>query len=261
MFLRQVHEEIRPYQGGPRVGVLLAAGSPCVATHNVHRDRYHELVTGSNGSIVLCVTAEVSGVGILVTTCWRCREREQRITYALANVYEDTENPDELIKQEHIDTANAFVAAVEDGNTARLAQLFNHLNHPDPVVREEIATELIVSAAQLGHFEIIRLLYDMGGNLEEPDLKRGGRPLMHAAYNGHTAAVKTLIEQGAELEAQDENGYTALMVSVLADRSSAAEALLQAGAQVRSCLQRWGRAKCMHASQESAGATAAVLTC
>ena len=186
------------------------------------------------------MTAEISGVGILVTTCWRCREREQRITYALANVYEDTENPDELIKQDHIDTASAFVAAVEHGNTATLVQLFNHLNHPDPVVREEIATELIVSAAQLGHFEIIRLLYDMGANLEEPDLKRGGRPLMHAAYNGHTAAVKTLIEQGAELEAQDENGYTALMVSVLADRSSAAEALLQAGAQVGTSLQRWG---------------------
>jgi ankyrin repeat protein len=82
----------------------------------------------------------------------------------------------------------------------------------------EIATYLIISAAQVGQAEIIRLLADWGVDLEETDSIRKGRPLMHAANNGHTAAVKALVECGADTEATDDNGYTALMVAVFSDR-------------------------------------------
>lgn len=41
---------------------------------------------------------------------------------------------------------------------------------------------------------------------------------MHAANNGHTSAVKALVECGADPEATDDNGYTALMVAVFSDR-------------------------------------------
>jgi hypothetical protein len=41
---------------------------------------------------------------------------------------------------------------------------------------------------------------------------------MHAANNGHTAAAKALVECGADPEATDDNGYTALMVAVFSDR-------------------------------------------
>jgi hypothetical protein len=71
---------------------------------------------------------------------------------------------------------------------------------------------------QVGQAEVIRLLADWGVDLEETDSIRKGRPLMHAANNGHTAAVKALVECGADTEAQDENGYTALMVAVFSDR-------------------------------------------
>lgn len=54
--------------------------------------------------------------------------------------------------------------------------------------------------------------------MEEADSIRRGRPLMHAANNGHTSAVKALLECGAEPEATDDNGYTALMVAVFSDR-------------------------------------------
>lgn len=73
--------------------------------------------------------------------------------------------------------------------------------------------------SQVGQAEIIRLLAEWDADMEETDSIRRGRPLMHAANNGHTAAVKALVECGADPEATDDNGYTALMVAVFSDRS------------------------------------------
>lgn len=72
--------------------------------------------------------------------------------------------------------------------------------------------------AQVGQPEIIRLLSEWDADMEETDSIRRGRPLMHAANNGHTSAVKALVECGADPEATDDNGYTALMVAVFSDR-------------------------------------------
>jgi hypothetical protein len=71
---------------------------------------------------------------------------------------------------------------------------------------------------QVGQPEVIRLLAEWDADMEETDSIRRGRPLMHAANNGHTAAVKALVDCGAEPEATDDNGYTALMVAVFSDR-------------------------------------------
>lgn len=71
---------------------------------------------------------------------------------------------------------------------------------------------------QVGQPEVIRLLAEWDADMEETDSIRRGRPLMHAANNGHTAAVKALVECGADPEATDDNGYTALMVAVFSDR-------------------------------------------
>lgn len=65
---------------------------------------------------------------------------------------------------------------------------------------------------------MIRLLAEWDADMEETDSIRRGRPLMHAANNGHTAAVKALVDCGADPEATDDNGYTALMVAVFSDR-------------------------------------------
>lgn len=71
---------------------------------------------------------------------------------------------------------------------------------------------------QVGQAEIIRLLAEWDADMEETDSIRRGRPLMHAANNGHTSAVKALVDCGADPEATDDNGYTALMVAVFSDR-------------------------------------------
>ena len=61
-------------------------------------------------------------------------------------------------------------------------------------LQAEIATQLAVLVAQQGHVPLVHLLDEFGADWEETDPLRGGSPLMHAANNGHTAAVTALLE-------------------------------------------------------------------
>ena len=58
-----------------------------------------------------------------------------------------------------------------------------------------------------------------------------GTPLVDAAARGDHAAVRTLIEQGRDVNAAREDGMTALHAAVDADRLDIANTLLQAGAK------------------------------
>ena len=53
---------------------------------------------------------------------------------------------------------------------------------------------LAIPVAQHGHAHIIHLLDEYGAEWEEIDPSRGGPALMHAANNGHSAAVTALLE-------------------------------------------------------------------
>lgn len=55
-------------------------------------------------------------------------------------------------------------------------------------------------------------------------------PLMHAAEDGNTAELKRLIAEGADVNAQDQRGWTALMHAAMKDRAKEVELLLAAGA-------------------------------
>ncbi len=62
---------------------------------------------------------------------------------------------------------------------------------------------------------------------------KGVTPLMANAAQGNVTAIKTLIEQGAEVDAKDENGRTALMYAVEQNRTAAAQVLLARGVNVQ----------------------------
>lgn len=57
-------------------------------------------------------------------------------------------------------------------------------------------------------------------------------PLHHAAFNGQTAMIHTLVAHGAALEATDNDGNTPLHVAASAGNADAIEALLQSGAKI-----------------------------
>lgn len=68
------------------------------------------------------------------------------------------------------------------------------LSVQDYSMQVEVATRLVVPAAQHGHANLIYLLDTFEADLEEPDSARGGPPLMHAANNGHVAVIHALLE-------------------------------------------------------------------
>jgi hypothetical protein len=99
---------------------------------------------------------------------------------------------------------------------------------------------------QVGQPEVIRLLAEWDADMEETDSIRRGRPLMHAANNGHTAAVKALVDCGAEPEATDDNGYTALMVAVFSDRCGMTAYPEIGAAELRKCTYSACRSAHLH---------------
>lgn len=90
------------------------------------------------------------------------------------------------------DAAAALMLAVEQGDALRVEELL--LAFSCTSLRQEASSELILSAAQLGHAAVIHTLAKYGANLEITDEVRGGRPLMHAATNGHAGAATALLK-------------------------------------------------------------------
>ncbi|KIZ05791.1 hypothetical protein MNEG_2175 [Monoraphidium neglectum] len=175
------------------------------------------------------------GFGEGVCTCARCMRRAGpiredvdnklvQITYALANVYEDTPDLERRVTEDHRRRAGELMAAVERGDCGALRALLEGVEAEEddglvePGTASEVATYLVLSAAQLGQAGAVGVLAEFDADLEEADGVRKGTPLMHAANNGEAAAVRALIECGADVEATDDNGYTALMVAVFSDR-------------------------------------------
>jgi ankyrin repeat protein len=64
-------------------------------------------------------------------------------------------------------------------------------------------------AAEYGHVEVVKILLEKGANIGAQN-QNGYTPLHFAAEYGHVEVVKILLEKGANIEAQNQNAYTTL---------------------------------------------------
>jgi hypothetical protein len=84
---------------------------------------------------------------------------------------------------------------------------------PDDLVDLGVAmaidnNQLIRAAAFFGLQDVIKILYGLGGNINQPSPENKNTPLHVALVRGYTNAVDVLIALGADKQAKNKYGYT-----------------------------------------------------
>ena len=84
----------------------------------------------------------------------------------------------------------------------------------------------LMIAALKGHLELARKLIERDADVNKP----GWAPLHYAATNGHLAVMELLLEHHAFIDAESPNGTTPLMMAAHYGSTAAVKLLLDAGA-------------------------------
>jgi len=79
--------------------------------------------------------------------------------------------------------------------------------------------------------EVVAALYEGGADIDARDLE-GRTALMVAAHNGSTGVFETLLRHGTEIEARDPLGRTAFLWAAIGNQAASVKALAAAGADV-----------------------------
>src|SRR5439155_450978 len=72
----------------------------------------------------------------------------------------------------------------------------------DPNEHLPLGRTPLMAAARTGKVEAIKVLLDLGANVNAKETLRGTTPLMWAADEAHAPAVQLLIERGADIKAR-----------------------------------------------------------
>mmetsp|Transcript_44132 Transcript_44132/g.90080 ORF Transcript_44132/g.90080 Transcript_44132/m.90080 type:complete len:280 (-) Transcript_44132:2349-3188(-) len=89
----------------------------------------------------------------------------------------------------------------------------------------------IHAAAAHGREDVLDLLIRHGANPSDNDMPQGFTPLMVSAAKGKVHAVLLLIDRGADINAKNELGQTALHLAALNGHAHVIKALIAEGAQ------------------------------
>lgn len=107
---------------------------------------------------------------------------------------------------------------------------------------------LLVAAAGNGDVEAIRELLAKGADVDAHE-GRGWTALKAAALRGNVSSIKVLVANGADVDAGIEDGITALIVAAEYRQESAIKTLLDMGADVDAPPAGW-----RHRSHDGGGA-------
>ena len=104
------------------------------------------------------------------------------------------------------------------------------LSHFAGTALAHLSVELIESA-KIGDIQKVSTLLAQGAEINATD-NQGVTALSWSSYNGHAEVVKTLIDGGADINHQDNDGMTALMVASFKGYSNIVNTLIKDGANI-----------------------------
>lgn len=140
---------------------------------------------------------------------------------------------DEDYEYEDEDIARTPLAAAVLGEKINIVRILLEAGaDPNPSVWHE--TPVLVEAARNSQAEIIQALITAGANV---NLGFDELPLHTAAEEGHEEVVRLLLDAGADVEGQEEDGWTALMEASCAGYLPIVQRLVEQGADVNAWSQ------------------------
>jgi uncharacterized protein len=89
---------------------------------------------------------------------------------------------------------------------------------------------LLMVACENGDINWVKSLIENGANVNHKN-DCGRTPLMQAAHNGHLPIIKLLLVKGADINTKDERGYSALSLAELISDDTISKYLKTNGAK------------------------------
>ncbi|XP_040885730.1 ankyrin repeat domain-containing protein 16 [Toxotes jaculatrix] len=122
-----------------------------------------------------------------------------------------------------------FMDAVRNGHISVARLLLEH-HQASPTAADKLGAQSVHQVAVTGQEEALRfLVQDLGVDVNQRATDLQLTALHYAAKEGHTSAIKTLLELGADLHVRDKKGRTALHMACIGQHAEAARTLLQLG--------------------------------
>ena len=213
---------------GDVVEVLIDAGADVEANQNGWSPL---LLASSSGHLDIVKMLVQAGARVCITN------NERRTCLSLAAYFGHTETVRYLVGLKDVDVNHAenksctvLHCAVQEGHRSVVQVLIDA--GVDIEAKNDVGRSPLLFASSLGHLDIVKMLVEAGADVCVTD-NEGDTCLMLATYCGHTETVRYLVGlKDVEVNHAENNGWTALHLTVELKLPGVVQVLIDAGADV-----------------------------